>query len=127
MRALRLRTVFWLLVAALLVLNFSDFATTWFGITYRGDLESNSFMLMLGGPFSPMSILLKLVIVPGLILSGAWWLNHKFKDPLPAMAILISPAVVFASAVANNVVVMTKKVQKIAGRNQPSPEEVTKT
>lgn len=82
---------------------------------------------MLGGPFSSMSILLKLVIIPGSIIGGAWWLNRKFKDLFPAMAILISPAVVFASAVANNVVVMTKKVQKIAGKDQSSPKEVTKT
>jgi hypothetical protein len=80
---------------------------------------------MLGGPFSLPAILVKLLVLPGLILSGAWWLNRKFNDPAPAMAILITPAMVFASAVANNVVVMTKKVRKIAGMNQSSREEVS--
>ena len=122
-----MRSFLLIIAAVLLVLNFADFLTTLFGITYRGALESNTVMLALGGPLSPASILLKLVVFPGLVLGAAWWLTRKFKDPLPAMALIVPSAIMFGHAVANNVVVIAKKAHKIAGRNQPSNEEVTKT
>ena len=121
---MRIRSAVWPLAVTLLVLNFADFFTTWFGITFRGALESNGFMLLLGGPLSPTSIILKLVIFPGLILGGAWWLTRKFKDPLPAVAVILPPVVMFGSCVANNVWVIRKKVRKIAGMKPSSREEV---
>lgn len=124
---LRVRTVVWPLAAALLVLNFADFLTTWFAITYQGALESNGVLLMLGGPLSRPSIVLKLVVMPCLILGAAWWATRKFKDPLPAVALIVPSVVMFGSAVVNNVWVIRKKVRKIAGMKQPSPDEVTKT
>ena len=101
-------------VTALLVLNFLDFLTTYVGLTYFEDLESNPVELALGGPLSPLAILLKLAVFPGLVLGVAWFLWRKFKSPLPALGLIVPPAIMFASCVANNVLIMTKKVEKVA-------------
>lgn len=103
-----------ILAVSLLALNLADVVSTWIAINTGRGIEANPVMLLLGGPFSPMAFFLKLVAVPCAILGIAWYLAHRFKDPRLAMATVIMPAAVFAAAVANNVMVAAKKVEKTA-------------
>lgn len=103
-----------LIVAMLLILNFADFVSTWITIASGKGVEANPIVIMLGGPFSPTALFLKLVAIPAAIVTGAWLLTRKGKDPRLAMATVIMPAIVFGTAVANNVIVAAKKVKKNA-------------
>ena len=112
-----------LLAAALLVLNFADFATTYVAVISGKGVESNPIILLLGGPLSPQAIFLKLILIPGIVLGVAWWLARKLKDPRPSMAAIIPVATIFGYAVANNVLVITKKARKIVGKKQEEPSK----
>lgn len=101
-----------ILAAILLALNAADVISTWLAIATGRGFEANPIVLLLGGPFSPTAFLLKLVVVPGSILGVAWWLARRWKNPMLGMAAIIAPAAVYATAVANNVIVATKKVKK---------------
>lgn len=103
----------WLLVAALLTLNFADFATTWLGVTSGKGIEANPSWLMLGGPLSPFALFLKLVAIPGLILAIAWLLTSRSRDMRPALVAILPAATILAATVTNNVMIVTKKVEKI--------------
>ncbi len=105
----------WVLAAVLLVLNFLDFFFTWVAISVARGAEANPFILMLGGPLSPISILMKLVVVPGVVVGAVWWLTtHRSKDTTFGVAAIIPAVAVYAGTVANNVLVAAKKVKKRA-------------
>ena len=101
-----------ILAAILLTLNLADVISTWVAVSTGRGTEGNPFMLLLGGPFSPAVFFLKLVVVPAAILGVAWWIARRWKDPRLGMVAIIAPAAVYAAAVANNVIVATKKVKK---------------
>jgi hypothetical protein len=101
------------LAVALLAFNLADVVSTWIGIASGKGVEANPVVLLLGGPFSPLSLFLKVVVVPAAILGVGYWLGRRFKDPRLGMAVIIPPAVAFAAAAANNVIVAAKKVKKI--------------
>jgi Domain of unknown function (DUF5658) len=101
-----------ILAAILLALNLADIISTWIALSTGNGVEANPLVLLLGGPFSPAALLLKLVVIPGAILGVAWWIARQWKYPKLAMATVIMPAAVFAAAVANNVMVAAKKVEK---------------
>ncbi|MGA2971889.1 MAG: DUF5658 family protein [Candidatus Bathyarchaeia archaeon] len=107
-----------ILAASLLLLNLADVASTWIAISTGKGIEANPIVLLLGGPFSPVSFFMKLVVIPAAILCFAWWLARWSKDPRLAIATLIMPAGVLAAAVANNVMVAAKKVEKTAKKGQ---------
>lgn len=104
-----------ILAISLLALNLVDVASTWIAlfVTRRG-VEANPIVLLLGGPFSPAALFLKLVVAPGAILVVVWWMARRAKDPRMAMATLIVPVAMYAAVVANNVMVAVKKVEKTA-------------
>jgi hypothetical protein len=102
------------LAAILLLLNLADVVSTWIALSTGRRIEANPIVLLLGGPFSPLSFFLKLVVVPGAILGVAWYLARRFKDPRLGMATLVAPAAMYAAVVANNVMVAAKKVEKTA-------------
>jgi len=73
-------------------------------------------VLQLGGPFSPIVFLLKLIVVSVAMLV-VWWIAHRWKGPRLGMATIIAPAATYAAVVANNVIVAAKKVKKtVAGK-----------
>jgi hypothetical protein len=117
MKKLRVLVV---LAAILLTINVADVVSTWIVVTTGRGVEANPFVLLLGGPFSSVSLFMKLFVFPVSILCVAWWLVHRSKNPKLAMATVIMPAAVIATAVANNVIVAAKKVEKVA-------KKVTKT
>lgn len=104
-----------ILAAVLLTVNLADVVSTWVAllVTRRG-VEANLIVLLLGGPFSPAALILKLVVIPGVILVVAWYLTRRFKDPRLGIATIIAPVVMYAAVVANNVIVAAKKAQKRA-------------
>lgn len=99
--------------AALLLLNLADVVSTWIAVSTGKGVEANPLVLLLGGPFSPVSFFLKVVVIPAAILSVAVWMARRSNLKL-AMATILLPAAVFATAVANNVIVAAKKVEKTA-------------
>ena len=101
------------LAISLLALNLADVITTWVAVSTGRGVEENPFVLMLGGPFTPAALFLKLIVVPGAVLSVAWYLARRFKDPRLGMA-LIAPVAMYAAVVTNNVMVAAKKVEKTA-------------
>jgi hypothetical protein len=103
-----------ILAAAVLVLNLADVVSTWIALSSGRGVEANPFVLFLGGPFSPLSLYLKLILIPAAMLIAAWYLAHQFKDPRLGIAAFITPAVGYAVVVANNVMVAAKKVEKVA-------------
>ncbi|MGD0175820.1 MAG: DUF5658 family protein [Candidatus Bathyarchaeia archaeon] len=103
-----------ILAISLLALNLADVVSTWIAVSTGRGIEANSIVLLLGGPFSPVAFLLKLVVVPAAILGIAWYLACRFKDPRLGMATIIAPTAMYAVAVANNVMVAAKKVEKAA-------------
>jgi hypothetical protein len=103
-----------ILAAILLALNAADVVSTWIAVSSGRGIEANPIVLLLGGPFSPIAFFLKLAVVPGAILAVAWWIAHRTKNPRLGMATIIAPAIVYATAVANNVLVAAKKVEKTA-------------
>jgi hypothetical protein len=103
-----------ILAVALLSLNMADLVTTWFVISSGKGIEANPIALMLGGPLSPVELFLKVVAFPATVLGLTWYLARKFKDPRLGMVTLLAPVVVYATAVANNVMVAAKKVEKTA-------------
>jgi predicted permease len=103
-----------ILAIILLALNLADAVSTWISLSTGRGIEANPIVLLLGGPFSPASFFLKLVVVPAAILGVAWWITRRSKDSRLGIATLIMPVAVFATAVANNVMVAAKKVEKTA-------------
>ena len=104
-------TFLWILTAVLLALNFADFISTWIAIDAAKGAEANPFILMLGGPFSPPVIFVKLVLIPVAILSVVWWVT-RYMNARIGVAALIPAAATLAGIVANNVIVIAKKVKK---------------
>jgi hypothetical protein len=102
--------------AALLTLNLADLITTWYVVGSGRGVEANPIAGLLGGPFSPLELVLKVVVFPVSVLGVAWWLTRRFKDSRPAMVAIIAPAAVYAAAVANNVIVAAKKAKKTVAR-----------
>ncbi len=109
-------TLLLVLAASLLTLNMADLATTWFLISNGKGVEANPIILLLGGPFSPLELLMKVAVFPATVLGIAWWLAHKSKDPRLGIAAIIPATVMIGTAVANNVIVAAKKVKKIANQ-----------
>jgi hypothetical protein len=108
------RTVaLYILAVVFLAVNTVDVVTTWLGVSSGKAVEANPIVLLLGGPFSPAALFVKLALIPTAILGVTWWLAHRMKDPRLGMAALITPAIIFGTAVANNVIVIAKKVKKI--------------
>ncbi|MGA8903675.1 MAG: DUF5658 family protein [Candidatus Bathyarchaeia archaeon] len=103
-----------ILAISLLALNLADVVSTWIAVSTGRGIEANSIVVLLGGPFSLVAFLLKLVVVPAAILGIAWYLARRFNDPRLGMATMIAPAAMYAAAVANNVMVAAKKVEKLA-------------
>jgi hypothetical protein len=71
----------WVLFAVLVILNAIDFATTAYGLTSGGFAESNETVNYFGGPISPISILIKLVLLNApflLILYGVTTIRDSF-------------------------------------------------
>lgn len=110
-------TIPYLLAGAFLVLNLADAVSTWISVSSGKGVEGNFLLLMLGGPFSAPALFLKLFVVPASILGVAWWLANRSKGPRLGMAAIVVPVVVYAVAVANNVIVAAKKVEKVASRH----------
>lgn len=102
------------LVASLLTLNLADVVSTWIALGTGKGFEANPFVMLLGGPFSPNALFLKLVLIPSAILGLAWYLARRFKDPRLGMAMFVAPVAMYAAVVANNVIVAAKKVEKVA-------------
>jgi hypothetical protein len=103
-----------ILAVSLLAFNAADVVSTWIAISSGRGMEANRFILQLGGPFTPIALLLKLVIIPGAILGFAWWLAYRWKAPEVAAATILVPAAMYAGLVANNIMVAAKKVEKVA-------------
>jgi hypothetical protein len=101
------------LAIILLALNAADVVSTWIALN-TGAIEANPLVLLLGGPFSPIALFLKLIIIPSVILGVAWYMACKFKDPRLGIATIVAPVVMTAGVVANNVMVAAKKVEKTA-------------
>lgn len=59
-----------------------------------------------------MTLFLKLAAFPAIIATLAWWASQK--DPKLGVAAILPPLIVLGSAVANNVIVAPKKVEKTA-------------
>lgn len=102
----------------MLIVNLADVASTWFVISSGKGVEVNLVVLFLGGLFSSISLPLKIVGVPVIILATAWWLTHRSEDPRLGIATIIPPVIVLGSVVANNVVVAAKKVKKTVARER---------
>lgn len=103
-----------LLAAILLALNLADTISTWIVISTGKGVEANPFVLIMGGPFSPLELVMKLVVFPAAVLTVAWWLFHKLKEARLAMLAIIPTAVGLGVVVVNNVMVAAKKVEKTA-------------
>ena len=112
-------TLLYVVAAILLTLNTVDVVMTWFGVSSGKAVEANPIVLLLGGPFSPVALFVKLVLIPTAILGVTWWLVRRTKEPGLGMAAIIAPAIVFGVAVANNVIVVAKKVKKNAREREP--------
>ena len=61
---------------------------------------------------------MKVALVPVAILGVAWWLVRRFKDPRLGVVTILPSLVPIVAAVANNVIVASKKVRKIAHARQ---------
>ncbi len=107
-------TLLYILAAILLAVNTADVVTTWLGVSSGKAVEANPIILLLGGPFTPAALFVKLALVPMAILGLSRWLARRTKDPRLGMAAIIAPAITFGTAVANNVIVVAKKVKKNA-------------
>jgi hypothetical protein len=103
-----------ILAVSLLAFNAADVVSTWIAISSGRGMEANRFIIQLGGPFTPIALILKLVIIPGAILVVAWLMAYRWKTPEVAAATILVPAAMYATLVANNVMVATKKVKKTA-------------
>ena len=105
------------LATILLALNAADVVSTWIALN-TGAIEANPLVLLLGGPFSPIALFLKLAVVPGTIIGVAWYMARRFKDPRFGIATIAAPVAMYAAVVANNVMVAAKKVEKTAKKVQ---------
>ena len=106
-----------ILVAAailFLIFNLTDLLTTWIGISSGRAVEANPIVLLEGGPFSPLALTLKLLLVPGVVLTVAWILAHRWKDPNLALLAVLPHTVGFAAVTAHNLMIT------IAGK-KPKP------
>jgi hypothetical protein len=112
-----------ILAISLLALNAADVISTWIAVSSGRGVEANPIVLVLGGPFSPLSLLMKLVVIPGATLGFAWWLAYRWKEPRLAMATIVVPAAMYAGLVANNIMVATKKVKKTAMKAMKNARE----
>ena len=101
-----------ILAISLLALNMADAISTWIAISTGRGFEENPIVLLLGGPFTPAALLLKLIITPAAILGVAWYMARRFKDPRLGIATIIAPVAMYAAVVANNVMIAAKKVEK---------------
>ncbi len=110
----------YILAAIFLAVNTADVVTTWIGVSSGKAVEANPIILLLGGPFTPLALFVKLALIPTAILGLSWWLARRTKEPRLGMAAIIAPAITFGTVVANNVIVAAKKVEKVA-------KKVTKT
>jgi hypothetical protein len=68
----------------------------------------------MGGPFSPLELLMKVVAFPAAVLGVGWWMYHKLKSPRLAMLAIVPSAIGLGVVVANNVIIAAKKVEKTA-------------
>jgi hypothetical protein len=109
-----------LFTAVVLAFNLLDVLTTWMVVS-RGGVESNPLILALGGPFTPLALFLKLVVVPTVVIIVGWWAAYRAKDPKQGFVTLMPAAMVFGSAVVNNVMVAAKKARKVVKRGGLSP------
>jgi Domain of unknown function (DUF5658) len=100
--------------ALLIIFNLTDVLTTWFGISSRKAVEANPLVIAMGGPFSPLALTIKLLVAPGIILTAAWLLAHRWKDPNLAIAAVLPNAVGLAAVTAHNLMIA------IAGK-KPKP------
>ena len=111
------------LAAILVALNAADTISTWIVISTGKGVEANPFVLIMGGPFSPVELVMKLVVLPAAILTVAWWLFHKLKAPRLAMLAIIPTALGLGVVVANNVIIAAKKVEKTAKKAMKDARE----
>jgi len=101
-----------ILVVALLILNLVDVVSTWIALSTGLGVEANPLVLLLGGPFSPIALFLKLIMIPTAILGVAWYMARK--DLRVGIVTIAAPVALYAAVVANNVMVAAKKVEKTA-------------
>jgi len=119
--SVRRRLSFRRLVAASLLFlacNAADVLTTWLAIRSGKGAEANPLILLSGGPFSPLALTLKLVIVPGIILAVAWLLWRISKQPLAFVAILPSAVGLAVVSVHNLMIAIAGKKPKPVGRGE---------
>ena len=102
------------IAALFLIFNLTDILTTWIAISSGRGVEANPLVLLEGGPFSPLSLVLKLLVIPGIVLTGAWLIAHKWKDPNLALAAILPNTIGLAAVTAHNLMVT------IAGK-KPKP------
>lgn len=122
-------SVLYLVAVILLVLNLADVVSTWVVISNGKGYEANPVLHILGGPFSPAALFLKLFIVPFALVGMAWWVGHRANGAKAGLLTIIPATVVYGAAVANNIIVAAKKVKKNAlerkpGTQIPSSEKV---
>jgi hypothetical protein len=120
-------TILQLLAAAALAVNYADFATTYIAVTSGKAVEANPFVVLIGGPLSLPGITLKLVLIPALIVGATWWGTRRSSNLLPSMAAILPVAIGLGVAVANNIIVITKKVRKTVERKKENPNEARPT
>jgi hypothetical protein len=102
----------YLVAAALILLNFADFVSTWIIISSGRGYESNPVVIYFGGPFSPLAIFVKLILIPTVTIGIVLALTRKGPAVKMGTLGLLPAVVVLAGTVANNVVVVAKKVKK---------------
>lgn len=98
-------SILYMVAVILLVLNIADVVSTWVVISNGKGYEANPFLQILGGPFSPPILFLKLFIIPIAMIGMAWWVGRRAEDARAGLLTIIPATVVFGTAVANNVMV----------------------
>jgi len=91
--------------ALLIIFNLTDTLTTWLGISSGRAVEANPLVIAMGGPFSPLALTVKLLVVPGLVLTVAWLLAHRWKEPNLAILAVLPNTIGLAAVTAHNLMI----------------------
>ena len=107
------------IAALFLIFNLTDILTTWFAISSGRGVEANPLVLLERGPFSPLSLVLKLLIIPGIILTAAWLIVRKWKDPNLALVAILPNTIGLAAVTVHNlmVTIVGKKPKRLREEN----------
>ena len=107
----KINKLFVAITMVFLILNFLDFLSTAIGIMSGKVVEANPIINWMGGPFSPIALIVKFIIFPIMFLLSGNLIIKKYKDSKFVLMLIGVSSTVLGFIVANNVNLLFVKAE----------------